>query len=190
MQAGIAVERTIRQQLSLKLKRRLLGRNECERRIVVSRLKRGPDFRQATERLAAAGWPTKKARLHADVLTKIPQSAIRNSQSKFPLVATATAAAATMSLVSARTRSRRTAATRGRESGKLSRKFLRAAVRAFCAFPIRRSDKDFALFPAFLAIKFVYWHDRSLFEKPIISRRRNHHLPPRTGRCTFYLCRF
>jgi hypothetical protein len=80
MQAGIAVERTIRQQLSLKLKRRLLGRNECERRVVVSRLKRGPDFRQATERLAAAGWPTKKARLHADVLTKIPQSAIRNPQ--------------------------------------------------------------------------------------------------------------
>ena len=45
------------------------------------------------------------------------------------------------------------------EGGKLLRQLLRAAMRAFGIFPIAGADEQFAVLPALLTMKLVYWHE-------------------------------
>jgi hypothetical protein len=48
------------------------------------------------------------------------------------------------------------------ERGKFLRQLLRAAMRTFGVFPIRGADEDFAIVPAFPAMKFINRHGTKL----------------------------
>jgi hypothetical protein len=51
---------------------------------------------------------------------------------------------------------------RGRKGGEFLRQLLRAAVRALGIFPVARADQQFAVLPAFFAMKLVDWHEEIL----------------------------
>lgn len=75
----------------------------------------------------------------------------------------ASAAAATMSATpAAHAARRRSAVAGGSKRGKFLGQLLRAAMRAFGIFPLRRPDQQFTVLPAFFAMKFVYWHKKKL----------------------------
>ena len=65
VQARISGQSPGVKQLAFELKRRLLGRKQDQRRAFRRRRQGGADFGEAAERLAAAGRPEEKMRLHA-----------------------------------------------------------------------------------------------------------------------------
>ncbi len=70
LQARVAVERGVREQLAFKLKRGLFGREQNQRRAFRRGPQAGADFGQTAEGLAAAGGAEKKARLHGGIFTQ------------------------------------------------------------------------------------------------------------------------
>jgi hypothetical protein len=95
------------------------------------------------------------------------------------LMASTAATAATMSAARFRSTS-----SGGSKRRKFLRKLFRAAMRAFRALPIRRTDQDFAFFPAFIAMKFVYWHGQTLFQQPKTFKPESYF-----GRVAWYVVR-
>jgi hypothetical protein len=51
------------------------------------------------------------------------------------------------------------------KGGELLRQLLRAAMRAFGAFPVYRADEDLAVLPAFSTMKLVYRHGEIVFQR-------------------------
>jgi hypothetical protein len=62
------------------------------------------------------------------------------------------------------------ARARRSKGGEFLRELLRAAMRALGTFPIASADEDFAVLPAFFAMKLVYRHNEILFQHAKISR--------------------
>src|ERR1700677_4304348 len=125
MKPRIAFQRTVREQLTFELEGSLFGRDENQRRAFRIIEQGLADFRQAAERLAAAGRTGKKTDLHTGVLTD------EDRKSMTAAMTTAAGVAATTGFAGC-TRAR---ASRGK-GGELLRQLLRAALRAFRALPI------------------------------------------------------
>ena len=64
VQPRVPLRSAIGEQLAFELKRRLLGREQNQRRAFRRCRQGGPDFRQTAKRLAAAGRTEEKTRLH------------------------------------------------------------------------------------------------------------------------------
>ena len=77
LQARVAVERIIGEQLAFELKRGLFGREQDQRWSFGSGGKGSADFRQAAEGFAAAGGTEEKTRLH-DLFSRKGAKAQRN----------------------------------------------------------------------------------------------------------------
>ena len=71
VQPRVARQRVVREQLTLNLKRRLLGREEEQRRTGGIALQLGTDFLQAPESFPGAGGAEQEADLHRAVLSQL-----------------------------------------------------------------------------------------------------------------------